>query len=130
MRLSELLISLALFLLASALFTSSFVNLKSSSSATESALLTNAATINTDSLLRNEIRQIEIPYWKNFEKEYEIQKEKLFQFALQKNIEILSVSTVYDKAHNSEGIRIEWKKGNKIFVTQEFISQRIVNEEK
>jgi len=67
MRLSELLISLALFLLASALFTSSFVNLKRSSSATESALLTNAATINTDSLLRNEIRQIEIPYWKNFE---------------------------------------------------------------
>ena len=49
--------------------------------------------------------------------------------ASKNEMEIISVSSVYDKKKKAEGIKVEWMTCNKKYESQEFICQRIVDEE-
>ena len=82
--------------------------------------------------IREEIKKLEIPYWKNFDKEFEKEKilleERLRILGGSKGFEITDVSSVYDRKRKSEGIKVEWKFCGKEYTCQEFIKQRIVDE--
>lgn len=127
MNLTELLASLAIFLTASSAFTGSLIsvkqNIERSVKKSESAVL----LLETDSALRKKIRNIDVPYWKNFDSAFKPIKERLELFCAEKGIEAVSVSSVYDKKLKTEGIKIEWMHDGNKYETQEFIKQRIVN---
>lgn len=127
MNLTEILASLAIFLTASSAFTGSLIsvkqNIERSVKKSESAVL----LLETDSALRKKIRNIDVPYWKNFDSAFKPIKERLELFCAEKGIEAVSVSSVYDKKLKTEGIKIEWMHDGNKYETQEFIKQRIVN---
>ena len=128
MKLTELLVSIAIFLMASAVFASSLINAKSSIAKTEAASKNAVSMLETDALLRKEIRNSGIPYWKNFDTEFETIKGMLLIFCAEKGIEAVSISSIYDARHRMEGVKIEWKFNGKNYTSQEFIKQRIADE--
>lgn len=128
MKLTELLVSIAIFLMSSAVFTASLVNARSGIARAEAASKNAVSMLETDALLRKEIRKFNIPYWKNFDTEFEAIKRTLLLFCAEKGIEAVSISSVYDTRHRMEGIKIEWKLNGKNYASQEFIKQRIADE--
>lgn len=129
MKLTEILLCIAIFFIASTIFMESLINVERNVSKSEQALKTMSSVLATDMLLRQKMRMIDIPYWKRFRNEYEQEKEKLLIFAAENNIKLVSVSPIYDEKYKAEGIRIEWVYDGKDYVTQEYIKQRIIDEE-
>lgn len=133
MKLTEILVAIVVFIIASAVFTASFINVRKSIVKTEEYSKKAIEILEKDFLIRKEIRKIEVPYWKSFEKEFQKEKkvfeEQLKILASKNEMEIISVSSVYDKKKKAEGIKVEWMTCNKKYESQEFICQRIVDEE-
>lgn len=128
MKLTELLVSIAIFLMASVVLTENLVNARNGIAKTEAASKNAVSMLETDVLLRKEIRKFNIPYWKNFDMEFEDIKGTLLIFCAEKGIEATSISSVYDARHRMEGVKIEWKFNGKNYTSQEFIKQRIADE--
>lgn len=133
MKLTEILVAIVVFIIASTVFTASFINVRKSIVKTEEYSKKAIEILEKDFLIRKEIRKIEVPYWKSFEKEFQKEKkvfeEQLKILASKNEMEIVSVSSVYDKKKKAEGIKVEWMTCNKKYESQEFICQRIVDEE-
>lgn len=133
MKLTEILVAIVVFIIASTVFTTSFINVRKSIVKTEEYSKKAIEILEKDFLIRKEIRKIEVPYWKSFEKEFQKEKkvfeEQLKILASKNEMEIISVSSVYDKKKKAEGIKVEWMTCNKKYESQEFICQRIVDEE-
>ena len=128
MRLTEILVCMAISVTASLAFMGSLINVRRSVTESEKASCGVSAVLDTDILLRREMRKADIPYWKNFRREYEKEKERLFLFASENGIDVLEISPVYDEKSGAEGIEIEWARGAVSAVTREYIRQRIVDE--
>ncbi len=130
MKLTEILVCTALFLLASIIFLGTLVITRNG--ATNAILKTESIQdiISADSFLREKIWERKISYWNNLANECSIIEEQLKLNEENIGIHILSVHPVVDEQNVSEGICIEWNKGNNNYVTQEYIRQRIINEEK
>ncbi|WP_318663323.1 hypothetical protein [Treponema sp.] len=133
MKLTEVIVAVAIFLIACAVFSASLINVRRSVDRSEAFSKNAVALLDTDTLIRKEIKKINVPYWKNFDSEFKKEKilleENLKNIGKDKGFEVESVSFVYDRKHRSEGIKIEWKIYGRKYVCQEFIRQRIVNEE-
>lgn len=129
MKLTEVLACIVIFLISSAAFMGSLAAVSKGTARAESASRAASAALKTDRLLREEIRSIEIPYWNNFSHKYEAAAERILDFAEKHSIAVSSVSPVYDKVHRAEGIKVEWSLGGSNYVTQEYIKQRIADEE-
>lgn len=128
MRLTEVLVSIAIFLIASAVFTASLINVRRSITKSESTSKNAFQTLKTDALIRRRINKTEIPYWKTLNMEFESVKENLELWCIENNINLISISCVYDKKHKSEGIKIEWQLDGKNYESIEYIKQRIIDE--
>ena len=133
MKLTEVIVAVAIFLIACAVFSASLINVRRSVDRSEAFSKNAVALLDTDTLIRKEIKKINVPYWKSFDSEFRKEKilleENLKNIGKDKGFEVESVSFVYDRKHRSEGIKIEWKIYGRKYVCQEFIRQRIVNEE-
>ncbi len=133
MKLTEVIVAVAIFLIACAVFSASLINVRRSVDRSEAFSKNAVALLDTDTLIRKEIKKINVPYWKSFDSEFRKEKilleENLKNIGKDKGFEVESVSSVYDRKHRSEGIKIEWKIYGRKYVCQEFIRQRIVNEE-
>ena len=133
MKLTEVIVAVAIFLIACAVFSASLINVRRSVDRSEAFSKNAVALLDTDTLIRKEIKKINVPYWKSFDSEFRKEKilleEKLKNIVKDKGFEVESVSSVYGRKHRSEGIKIEWKIYGRKYVCQEFIRQRIVNEE-
>lgn len=130
MKLTELIVSIAIFLLSCTAFLSGFVTVRKSSEKVSFASEGVSELIQNDLLLRSEIKKIRVPYWKNFDQKGKVYSEKFLLFGTEKGIELTGAEIVYDSRHRREGLRVEWKFGGKDYVTQEFIKQRIIDEKK
>lgn len=134
MKLTEILVAIAVFISASAVFTASFINVRKNIAKTEEYSKKAVEILKKDFIIRKEIRKIEVPYWKSFEKEFEKEKkviEERLKFLASKNeMEIISVSPVYDKKQKREGIKVEWMSCNKKYESREFICQRILDDKR
>ncbi len=130
MKLTELIVSIAIFLLSCTAFLSGFVTVRKSSEKVSFASEGVSELIQNDLLLRSEIKKIRVPYWKNFDQKGKVYSEKFLLFGTEKGIEVTRAEIVYDSRHRREGLRVEWKFGGKDYVTQEFIKQRIIDEKK
>lgn len=132
MRLSELVIAISIFIISSSIFGASFITIRKNILRYEDFSKQSVALLESDDLIRNEIKKIKIPYWKNFEKEAKNQKPSLEEhlqiLERERGIKIKEITFVYEKKHNADGIKVEWEKDGKKYTSQEFIKQRIVNE--
>ena len=128
MKLTEVLASVAIFLVASAAFMGAFTNVRRCVQKSQDSAGKVSSLLRTDFLLRKQIRMLDIPYWKCFSREYEVEKEKLLLFAAENGIGVRSVASVYDAEHGAEGIEVEWTFDGKSIATREYISQRILDE--
>ena len=133
MRMTELIVAITIFLIACAVFTASLINVRRSVSRSEDFSKSAVVLLDTDALIRKEIKKIDIPYWKSFDREFEKEKivleEKLRFLGQSRGFEINGISCVYDRKNFSEGIKVEWNIYGRKYVCQEFIKQRIVNGE-
>lgn len=128
MRLTETLVAITIFLISSAVFAASLVNVGRCVAKSESASRSAVLTLKTDALLRKEIKGLGMPYWKNFDAEFKAAEEEIELFCARNNIELVSVFPVYDKKHRAEGIKVEWRLFGKSHKSLEFIKQRIVDD--
>ena len=130
MKLTEVLVSIAIFVVASAAFASNFVTVRSTIAKAENISRNANAILETDSFFRKKIREVQVPYWQSLKTHFGAIKEQLEIAGAEKGIEIVSISCVYDKKHKADGIKAEWKRNGKKYVSQEFIKQRIVDVER
>lgn len=133
MKLTEVIVAVAIFLIACTVFSASLINVMRGVDRSEAFSKNAVALLDTDTIIRKEIKKINVPYWKSFDSEFKKEKilleESLKNIGKDKGFKVESVSSVYDRKHRSEGIKIEWKIYGRKYVCQEFIRQRIVNEE-
>lgn len=133
MKLTELIIALAVFLIACTAFSSSLINVRRGVGRSEDYSNRALALLDADASIRREIKKIKVPYWKNFEKEFEKEKtvleEHLKVLGNEKGFEINGIDCVYDRSHKSEGVKVNWKIYGKEYECCEFIKQRIVDGE-
>ena len=133
MKLTEVIVAVAIFLIACAVFSVSLINVRRGVDRSEAFSKNAVALLDTDTIIRKEIKRINVPYWKTFDSEFKREKilleENLKNIGKDKGFEVESVSSVYDRKRRSEGIKVEWKIYGRKYVCQEFIRQRIVNEE-
>ena len=133
MKLSEVVVAVAIFLMACAVFSASLINVRRGVDRSEAFSKNAVVLLDVDTLIRKEIKKINVPYWKSFDREFEKEKilleENLKNIGKEKGFEVESVSSVYDRKRHSEGIKVEWKIYGRKYASREFIKQRIVNEE-
>lgn len=129
MRLIEIVVCTVIFLISTAAFMGAFVNIQQSSKKVALVSVQVSSVAKTDFLLRKEIQDVRIPYWKNFHKGSESIMEKIRRFGADNGIEIIDVSPVYEKSCDMEGFQVEWKLSEKKYVTREYIRQRIADEQ-
>ena len=132
MRLTELIIAAAIFLLAVAVFSAGLITVRRSVGEAEEVSEQAVYLLDTDSLIRKELRKIKVPYWKNFDSEFEKEKvileENLKRLGEERGFEVTGICSVYDKSHNAEGIKVTWQCHGKGYECLEIIKQRIVSE--
>lgn len=128
MKLTEVIISITIFLISVTVFFSCLINIRrninTSSQSSNSALV----VLSIDHSIRNEISKVNITYWKNFENEFSSIAETVRTRCTEKGIEVLNVTPIYDKLNKSEGINVTWSYNGTNYDTKEFIKQRIFDE--
>lgn len=133
MKLTELIIAIAIFLIACVVFTGSLINVRRSVCRSEDFSKEAVILLDVDARIRKELKEISFPFWENFDLEFETVKlglqDRLMILEEEKGIEITEVSTVYDRKYGSEGIKVRWVMFGKEYECQEFIKQRIINGE-
>ena len=132
MKLTELIVAIAIFLIASVVFTASLINVRRGITRSEKTSAQAVRLLDNDALIRRELQKIKIPYWKNFDSQFEEEKiileDRLKTIGEDKGFEISDISAVYDRKHNVEGVLVVWKFYGKQYRCQELLKQRIVNE--
>lgn len=131
MKLTELMIAIAIFLIACVVFTGSLINVRRSVSHSEVFSKEAVVLLDVDARIRNELKKISIPFWGNFDLEFEKAKiglqDRLMILEEEKGFEITEVSSIHNVKYGSEGIKVRWIMFGKEYECQEFIKQRIIN---
>lgn len=129
MKLTELIICTAIFVLSCSLFLSSLISVRRLAQNTGFVIRKNAGLIAEDFLLREELQDIKVPYWKTLKSEKEKIFERIKLYGDEREAEIKKIEIIYDPDHNCEGVSVLWTLDGKDYITREFIKQRIIDEE-
>ncbi len=128
MKLTELIVCIAILLLSVIVFSNTFSNIRNNISDSNKLIMANKKKLYTDLLIRNKLESIKVPYWKSFDKEFNNIQADLMLFAKENNINISSITSIYNNKYNSDGIKVEWDLNGNSFITIEYIKQRIIND--
>lgn len=126
MKLTELLICLAIFFMVSVAFLETFTNVRNKLTFIEHNSSEVNMVLENDLLIRKEINNIELCYWKNFDNELKEDCKRLNEIELKGGSKINKISQIYDKSSNRYGVKVEWTFNKKKYVTQELIKNGIV----
>ena len=127
MKLTEIIISIAIFLIVSIVCLETYTNVLSKSDSIKRLIGSTDVVLKNDALIRKEIKSVDLCYWKNFDNEVRDDLARLQFLQLKGGASISSVRKIYDKKVNEYGIRIEWNLNGKEYVTQEFIKPGFIN---
>lgn len=119
MKLSELIISIVIFVLIGVVTLESFTIFEMNYKNTEEAIFESEKLIQIDNKLRTYIGNINIPYWKNKKRICDREINKLMELDFGKKCEILSANIVEDEKTDIIGISIIWKYRNRRIETKE-----------
>lgn len=119
MRLSELIISIVIFVLIGIVTLESFAIFEMNYKKTEDAIFESEKLIQIDNELRTYITNINLPYWKNKKKICEKERNKIMNLDFGKEYEILSANIIENEKTEIIGISIIWKYRNRRVETKE-----------
>ncbi len=125
MRISEVLISILIFCLTSICFLQVLPFFSKGEEKTKTGIKDSILILENDEKIRNEIRKIEIPYWKNTDNVYQSYILGIKNNLTLEGAEILSVEALKNKGR-VEGLKVLWIYKNKKIETEERFSSRTV----
>ena len=125
MRISEVLISILIFCLTSICFLQVLPFFSKEEEKTKTGIKDSILILENDEKIRNEIRKIEIPYWKNTDNVYQSYILGIKNNLTLEGAEILSVEALKNKGR-VEGLKVLWIYKNKKIETEERFSSRTV----
>lgn len=125
MRISEVLISILIFCLTSICFLQVLPFFSKGEEKTKTGIKDSILILENDEKIRNEIRKIEIPYWKNTDNVYQSYILGSKNNLTLEGAEILSVEALKNKGR-TEGLKVLWIYKNKKIETEERFSSRTV----
>lgn len=125
MRISEVLISILIFCLTSICFLQVLPFFSKGEEKTKTGIKDCILILENDEKIRNEIRKIEIPYWKNTDNVYQSYILGIKNNLTLEGAEILSVEALKNKGR-TEGLKVLWIYKNKKIETEERFSSRTV----
>lgn len=128
MKLTELLACTAILAVTAAVLFESLADFTRNRRSVLAAAKKAQVLLEKDSILREKIRNISFPYWKNSDKIFAAESEKFLLREKKSGTEILSVKKISHRNHESEEIEVEWQYDGKLYVTREYIRQRIIND--
>lgn len=128
MRLSELLVCISLLMISVGVISGALIQGNKGILKTEINSRNVIAEIDTDLFLRSKIEELEIPYWKSLEEKIEVINQALQKEAIENGFEVLAVSFDYEREKNAELLNIEWKMNGRVYVTRQYIRQRVFDE--
>lgn len=119
MKISEVLICIALFILVSVVTAESFIIFNRNYKNTETKIIDAEKIMTFDFMLRKRIEEIEVSYWQNKEKVYEKEKIGFFEMRTEKEFKIMEVEKVKNIDGELIGVVIVWKYKDDVFETKE-----------
>lgn len=119
MKLSEVLISIALYVLVSVCFCESFIYAKKSCKKLYEPALNSEKVLSIDLKVRQNIKSIKIPYWKNAENEIEILKKNIILCDFGKDVKVLKCEEIRSSNGNICGLCVSWSFYSKVYETKE-----------
>lgn len=128
MRLSELLVCISLLMISVGVISGALIQGNKGILKTEINSRNVIAEIDADLFLRSKIEELEIPYWKSLEEKIEVINQALQKEAIENGFEVLAVSFDYEREKNAELLNIEWKMNGRVYVTRQYIRQRVFDE--
>ncbi len=130
MKLTEIIISIVIFLIVTVVCLESYTNVLSKTDSIKRLIGATDVVLKNDALIRKEIKSVDLCYWKNFDNEVKDDLARLQFLHLKGSARVASVRTIYDKKINEYGIRVEWNFDGKEYVTQEYIKPGFINVQK
>ena len=130
MKLTEILICIVIFLIVSVVCLESYTNLRSKTDSINKLNISTDVLMKNDSLIRKEIKSVELCYWKCFDNEVKDDLIRMQHLKLQGGANVTSVRKIYDNKIKEYGIQIEWDLNGKKYVTQEYIKPGFINVQK
>ncbi|NLM01509.1 MAG: hypothetical protein GX220_08680 [Treponema sp.] len=119
MKISEVLICIALFILVSIATAECFIVFNRNYKNTVTKIIDVQKIITFDCMLRERVEKIEMPYWKNKERIYEKERLALLELNTEKDFAIVSVEKVINMEDELVGVVIVWKYKDDVFETKE-----------
>lgn len=119
MRLSEVIISIVIFFLALICFSESYTVFIKNERKIKGNSEYSVEILKTDKKLRKEIKAINVPYWKNTEKEVFKEMERIMMLNLGDNVKISSVKIIKNENGIFEGLSIAWSYKERFFETRD-----------
>lgn len=129
MKLTELLICIAIFVFSTAAFLGSLITVNKNANIIHFYEKNVNTVIDTDLSFRKEIRAITTCYWKNFSNEIKDDLVRLEKLEIE-GVKVLSVKEIEEKHCSLQGIQIDWEYKEKKYVTREYIKVRVDNDKK
>lgn len=127
MKVSEIFISILIFLLVCMCAGESFIYFSKNQKKINLLISESETVLSTDIKIRKNIRNIKIPYWKNAKNLMEKEREKLLSTDLNKEVKILSIEVNENKKDEISGLKVLWLYKGKVHETnEEFIFGKII----
>lgn len=126
MKLTDIVFAVIIFSITSICFLQGYIGMEKNGLGVMNSIQNSNTVLQTDFLIRRKIKSVKIPYWKNAEKEVELEKIEILNSEFGDGIKIVSVETVKNKT-NIDGFKVSWTyKNKKIETIEEFSSRTFI----
>ena len=123
MRLTELAVSMAVFLIVCTGIAAVYSSFTKNSGNALSAGHDTVIVLRTDAMMRRYISSVCIPYWENAGKYYDTVRDGILNMdGLDESVTVCSVSLLYDADGFVRGLKVEWRTGGVNLVTEELFA--------
>lgn len=126
MKLTDIVFAVIVFSITSICFLQGYIGMEKNGLGVMNSIQDSNTVLQTDFLIRRRSKSVKIPYWKNAEKEVELEKIEILNSEFGDGIKIVSVETVKNKT-NIDGFKVSWTyKNKKIETIEEFSSRTFI----
>ena len=126
MKLTELLVSITIFLLVCICSGECYILFSKTSASLKSNIGSTSILLETDAELRSEIKNIDLPYWKNSKNILEHEKELILIKQRKNEITVHSCEILKTKTEMTNVMKITWSFNGKTYETLEELNGGII----
>lgn len=123
MKLIDVIAAVIIFAISSVCFLQGYTYVEKNRTGVTKSLENSSVILKTDYLIRKKIKDIKIPYWKNFSNQIENEMITIGSSQFKEDIKIISVEII-KKGKTINGLKVLWSYKDKKFETIEELSSR------